>query len=143
MERLNERLRRYTENLSPEQARDQLQKVYRLMYSCTEELRGVESRPFTFPDDEENIADELFFLCKKYRLEGRYSKEAATRLFSAGDAVWFFNGLPARAYIDSISYTTQEGLLVTLDNGMVLFGVSGLAHSREELMGMMKEVVDE
>lgn len=167
---LSDRIHDYVSGLSKREVREELEKVYLHMYRCTEVLRGkLDTEPVSI-DDEECIAEELFYLCKKKGIESALDKivdsftdavnsrlssfDFSTTLtnrptgqvrrmkYYPGETVYYFNGRICHSVIDTIAYDEINGWEVTLGNGTVLKGFDGLFGSENALTNHLKNYLN-
>ena len=64
-----ERLKVFASQLSPELCREQLVLAYLQMERCRQVLHGEDVEPVVMMDNGESSDLELFYLCKKVRIE--------------------------------------------------------------------------
>lgn len=75
MSALTKRLEARFEAFDADKLREQLTQAYMHMYRCADALRGKDVEPIPL-DDEEDIGEELFYLCRKKALEENSDTDA-------------------------------------------------------------------
>lgn len=153
--KLEERLIEYADGLEGSEAREELVKAYLHMYRCTEVLRGHDAEPVSLGNDE-CIAEELFYLCKKKGIESGYdyrldefvngfagvdvsvTGDIRKSPVSTGQTVYYWNGAICHSVIEEVSYDEEDGWEVMLENGTVLKGFDGIFRSKHALINSLK-----
>lgn len=73
----------------------------------------------------------------------KYARERVKPVkFQTGDRVFYMNGCIRECYIDGVEYSSGGGWAFTLSDGSVLRGLSGVFHTKEELVANLKDIIN-